>query len=178
MPHMRLDRGLADHELLRDLAVAQPAGEQLEHLPLAHGERVARPRLERRDRRLGAEHRLDEVGRRHVLEQVPAAPTRSAARRSNSSSETVRISTRASGTRARIAAHASIPSTPGMPRSSSTTSGSSRTASSTASRPSHARPATSRRGSAASSAAVPSRMRRWSSAINTRSTSVLVSLTS
>ena len=56
----------------------------------------------------------------------------------------------------------------GIPTSSSATSGFSRAASSTASRPPEARPTTSIRGSAASSAAVPSRISRWSSAMITR----------
>src|SRR4051794_32500788 len=56
----------------------------------------------------------------------------------------------------------------GMSRSSRTTSGPRRSASATASCPSAARPTTSTSGSACSSAAVPSRMRRWSSAMRTR----------
>ena len=72
-----------------------------------------------------------------------------------------------SGGRSRSAAHASMPPSSGMSRSSSTTSGARRAAIASASRPSRARPTTSMRSSARSSAAVPSRIRRWSSATST-----------
>src|SRR4051812_18294839 len=73
-----------------------------------------------------------------------------------------------SGWRSRRAAHASSPFSSGIWRSSSATSGARRSASDSASRPSAARATISTRSSARSRAAVPSRMRRWSSAISTR----------
>src|SRR5690349_17331401 len=76
--------------------------------------------------------------------------------------------TSTSGSRSRSAAHASRPFIRGISRSSRTTSGRRRSASATASAPSAASPTTSISGSACSSAAVPSRMRRWSSAMRTR----------
>src|SRR5919198_1098229 len=77
------------------------------------------------------------------------------------------MSTSISGWRSRSAAHVSRPGSSGMSRSSRTTSGARRWASARASRPSRARPATATRGSARSSAAVPSRIRRWSSTTST-----------
>src|SRR4051812_19006036 len=61
-----------------------------------------------------------------------------------------------------------MPPISGISRSTRATSGARRVASATASRPSAAMPTTSTRSSLRSSAAVPSRIRRWSSAISTR----------
>src|SRR3954464_15164302 len=85
------------------------------------------------------------------------------------------------GWRSRSAARVSRPPSSGMSRSSRTTSGARRAARAGASRPprarpgapdapsgpARARPATSTRSSARSSAAVPSRIRRWSSTTST-----------
>src|SRR5436305_851046 len=72
------------------------------------------------------------------------------------------------GHRSRRTAHVSMPPSRGISRSTSATSGARRSASATASCPSAASPTTSTRSLARRRAAVPSRIRRWSSAISTR----------
>src|SRR3954454_18234664 len=78
------------------------------------------------------------------------------------------MSTSIPGCCSRRIAHVSIPPSSGISRSRSAPPGARRSASPTASRPSAASPTTSTRSSLRSSAAVPSRIRRWSSAISTR----------
>ena len=143
VPHVRLDRGLADHQPLGDLAVAQ-ALRRAARAPRARAATGRRPAA-RRPRAATTTGSPESTASTSSpggmsLSRYPAAPTRRAARTSSASSETVSISTRTPGTRARIAAHASTPPTSGIPTSSSATSGSRRTASSTASRPPRGQP--------------------------------------
>src|SRR5205823_4668073 len=88
---VRLHRGVADVELLADLRVREPAGDQAEHVELALGELVepwrrrgtrdARELLDHAPRDRGGEERLaagdgadggEELLRRVVLEHEPA----------------------------------------------------------------------------------------------------------
>ena len=186
-----LDRRLADDERRRDLAVRQPGGDQREDLGLARGELVGqarrramaaagRRRWRRRAGRSGRPGRAPPGGRRRrgwrgrsrrcrrPWSDSRARPRWSASRIEASSAWVVSTTISVSGCAARIRRVASTPSTPGMRRSISTTSGRWRAASATASSPSVAAATGVMSGAASSSVISPSRTSAWSSTTITR----------
>ena len=104
------------------------------------------------------------------LSRKPAAPARSAANSRSSSPKLVSTITRAAGAASRSRGSAATPSSRGIARSSSTTSGAARHASATAASPSAASPTTSTSSWRSRNVRRPWRTTAWSSAIRTRIT--------
>jgi hypothetical protein len=160
-----LDRARRDVELLADLVVGEPVGDEAQDLELARRQqRADRRALAARAARELAQQVAGELGR----DDRAAAMDRDDRSRLSGLSLAVMTSARISGSSARRRSSTTAPPRPGMRRSSTMTSGFSWRASSIAVMPLSASPMTSMPGSRSSARMTPSRTSGWSSATSTR----------